>query len=408
MPTCPPPDRKHDRFWAPRLARGLQSIEGMRTPFVCLFSLAAGLLAMPSASSAQLLDAISSINGEVFVDDAQTRYFNAQNCGLDAAGGSGGTGGVSGQGGTGGQGGVGGQGGFGGQGGAAGQGGGGGLAGAVLKSPDETTFQIRLDQSNPPSQVFLWVGTQQAGCEQVANRNETMGICGELSGNPRSVGTDFLVSDLTLQDLLDATSGGDPIVTCESGLRGTPYEIFVFRDTAPGATDVDPGNYGVAPFTVDVEPPNPPRINTGSQRQASFNITWDDPDPADDIQLWSFWFSQTNDPATATELDLTSELSARSRSISASRLGLADGETGYIFMTAFDQAFVTDSMGGNESDLSASVEVTAVAVAGYCDRSGDCGGCAASPMTLWGRGASDTPWILGVLVGSLLLWRRRR
>ena len=205
---------------------------------------------------------------------------------------------------------------------------------------------------------------------------------------------------------------GSSIVTCDSGLRGTPYEIFVFRDTAPGASDVDPMNFGIAEFTVDVEPPNPPLVTTTPQTQANFNITWNDPNPADDIQLWSFWFSRTDDPSTADRLDLTAELSARSQSISSSFLGLADGETGYIFMSAFDQAFVTDAFTANESDLSASVEVTAVAVAGYCDvRPEDCagcGGCSTPSMVLWGPGADATPYILALLFGGILMWRRRR
>jgi hypothetical protein len=54
------------------------------------------------------------------------------------------------------------------------------------------------------------------------------------------------------------------------------------------------------------------------------------------------------------------------------------------------------------------VSVTNVAVGGYCDISGDCTGCSASPMALWGQGASVMPWVLGLLFGGILLWRLRR
>jgi MYXO-CTERM domain-containing protein len=237
-----------------------------------------------------------------------------------------------------------------------------------------------------------------------------MGICAELSGNPRSVGSNFLVGDLTLQDLLDARAGGTEIVTCDSsGLTGTPYEIFGFRNNDPGSGDIEATAYGIAEFYIDVEAPNPPRINTDPQRQATFNITWGDPDPPDLIQRWSFLFSDTDDPTAAAPLGITASLNERSQTISAQTLGLGAGESGYVFMTVFDQAFVSNELGGNESAVSEGVMVTNVAVTGFCDATGECSSCSASPMSLAStNGPSQIAWVLGLLLLVAYVVRRRR
>jgi hypothetical protein len=351
--------------------------------------LTGALLALAPTAFAQAVDRISSINGDSgFASDEQTRYFNREDCGLGGAGGTGGTGGTGAVGGSGGT---------------------GGSQAAPKADPSETTFEIRLDNTGGAlSTVFLWVGKQNAQCNLASNRNETMGTCAELSGNPRSVGSNFLVSGLTLQDLLDARAGGTEIVTCESsGLTGTPYEIFGFRNQDPGAGDVEASAYGIAEFYVDVEPPNPPLISTDPQRQATFNITWGDPDPPDLIQRWSFLFSDTDDPLTAAPLGITASLNERSQTISAATLGLAAGGSGYIFMTAFDQAFVSNELGGNESEVSEGVMVTNVEVTGVCDATGECSGCSASPMSLAG-GSGQIAWVLALLLLVACVVRRRR
>ena len=393
----------------------------MKDRLLFLFSLMAALMTFAPTTFAQdpptaLVDRISSINGENFLDDAQRRYFNASDCGVDGAGGDGGTGGAGGAGGAGGvagaggAGGAGGVGGAGGAGGAGGTGGAGGLSAAVQKGdPATTTFEIRLEETGSVNEVFLWVGGQNAQCNLVTSRDETRNTCGELTGNPRSVGNNFLIIDLTLQDLLDARSGSTDIVTCDSGLRGTPYEIFVFRNEAPGNNDVLPANYGIAEFTVDVQPPNQPLVDTTPQRQSSFNITWSDPDPADDIQIWEFWFSETDDPETADSTGITADLNARSQTISATMLGLEPSESGFIFVNAFDQAFVSNQQGGNEGELSEGVMVTNVAVAGICDVTGECTGCSVSPADLaGGRGPGSVAWILGLLFVLGTVWRFHR
>jgi hypothetical protein len=376
----------------------------MQDRFLFIASLMAALFACAPTTFAQATDLISSINGDSgFESDNQMRYFNREDCGLDEGGGVGGAGGAGGTGGMAGAGGLGGIGGMGGAGGLGGMGGVGGFPSLLPKrDPSETTFEIRLQTSGSSvSQAWLWVGGENSQCNLVANRDTTANRCGEVAGNPQSVGNNSLLTGLTLQDLLDATSGGTEIVTCDSsGLEGTPYQIFVFRNQAPGSMDVDAANYGIADFLIDVEPPAAPLINTTPQRQSNFNITWGDPDPPDLIQRWAFFFSDVDDPSTAQMLSTTAPLNERSQSFSASSLGLGDGDTGYIFMTAFDQAFVSDQLGGNESELSPSVMVTNVPVTGFCDATGDCSGCSASRMNLAaGEGPVTLLWMLALLLG---------
>ncbi len=394
MPVCPPASRKHTAFEVARLAQGLHGNQAMIDRFLFLVSLAAAVGTFVPTTFAQTaaVDRISSINGDVnFESDAQTRYFNSRDCGVAGAGGTGGSGGAGGVGGS------------------AGIGGAGGISPTVQKSPATTTFEIRLAESGSVNEVFLWVGGQNAACNLAANRNETMGTCGEVTGNPRSVGNNFTVSGLTLQDLLDARSGGTDIVTCDSGLRGTPYEIFAFRNQAPGSGDVAPADYGIAEFTVDVQPPNQPVVDTTPQRQSNFNITWGDPDPADDIQIWSFWFSDTDDPATATQLSITAPLNERSQTIAATTLGLGSGESGFIFVNAFDQAFVSDPFLANEGELSQGVMVTNIEVSGFCDVSGECEGCSVSPARLANpSGPGALVWLLGLIFVLATIWRLRR
>ncbi len=354
-------------------------------------------------------DLIVSINGDfAFESDVQRRYFNRSDCGLgddEGGGGTGGEGGMAGAGGTGGEGGMAGAGGMAGT-------EGGFLSNSVVKGdPESTTFQLRLATTGTPvSSVFLWLGTQGGECERAENRDLTRGNCGEIPGNPRSLGNDLTIPGLTLQDLLDADSGGGNIASCESsGLEGTPYEIFVFRNTNPGSMDVDPSQYGIANFYIDVEPPNPARVNTTPQRQSTFNISWGDPDPTDNyIELWSFWYSDSNDPSTAEQLSLTAPLNERSQNISASFLGLEEGETGYVFMTVYDQAFVSDQRGGNQSELSSSVEVTNVSVGGFCDATDDCTGCSAYRLDPNSEdGPAPTVWLFSLLFFGCV-WRLRR
>ncbi|MGB5267493.1 MAG: hypothetical protein WBN30_12940, partial [Polyangiales bacterium] len=268
-------------------------------------------------------------------------------------------------------------------------------------------FEIRLDQSNTNSDVWLWVGKDGAKCEQLTERDDTKGLCAELARNPQRVALNETVTDLFLQDLLDPVANGSPIASCESsGLAGTNYQIFVFRE-AP-SSDVAPERYGIVEFAIDVENPAPPLVNTNAQRQSIFTVEWDPANPPDDIQNWDLWYSTDSMP-TPERTGKTASGEGQSKiSISADELNLSEGESATLYARAYDIAFVSDNFGGNASDLSAGVPVTVVAVAGYCDLSGNCGGCSVSPLGLAGRTPSAIFLAFGFAFAALLAWRLRR
>lgn len=384
----------------------------MHKRILFLSTLVGALGALAPSTFAQAVDRISSINGQDFEGNDQKRIFNRSDCGLDPEGGTGGTGGTGGIGGTGGTGGgAGGAGGDGGAGGNGGTGGDGASSTALKGSPAETTFQIRLEESGVPVEsVFLWVGTGGAECERLEQRNGTQGTCAEIAGNPKIVGTNYLVIGLTLQDLLNAGSALGDIVDCgTSGLTGTPYKIFAFRNDPPSG-DVAPEKFSVADFWIDVASPAAPLVNASPQTASTFNITWGNPNPPDDIQAWLAYASDVADPSTAVSLDKYVQLGARSVSISAAELGLSDaGDMAYVFMQAYDQAFVDEPLGGNQSALSDGVEVTFVNTVGFCEGTGECTGCSAAPMNLAStRGPAGLVWILALLASVTFVWRRRR
>lgn len=371
----------------------------MQKQILFLAALIGALGAFAPSSFAQAVDRISSINGEDFEGNNQKRIFNRSDCGLDPEPGTGGTGGT---GGTSLDAGV---------GGAGGTGGDGATAIALKGSPEETNFEIRLADSGVSiSSVFLWVGTGGAECQNLEQRSGTQGTCAELAGNPKIVGTNLLVTGLTLQDLLDANGGLSDIVSCtSSGLTGTPYKIFAFRNNAP-SDNVPATDYGVTDFYVDVESPAAPLVNTTAQEASTFTISWANPNPPDDIQAWLAWASDVDDPTTAVSLEKFVQLSARQVSLTATELGLSDpGDTAYVFMQAYDQAFVSNQLGGNQSELSEGVEVTFVNTVGFCEGTGDCTGCSAAPMNLAStRGPGGVLWMLGLLASMTFAWRRRR
>ena len=413
MPVCPLPARKYTAFGRPALARGLHANRAMQKQFLFLATFIGTLSALMPSTFAQAVDSISAINDQTFENNAQLRYFNRTDCGLDPEQGTGGTGGTGGVGGDGGTGGVGGDGGTGGVG-----GGGGATAATVLKAgPEDTTFEIRLENSGLAiSQVYLWAGSGGAECEKLNQRQlGDLSLCAEIAGNPRPVGTNFLIENLTLQDLLDADAGTNDVVQCDSsGLTGTPYKIFAFRDQPPSG-DVLATGYGVADFFVDVESPAAPTVNTSPQEASTFSISWGNPNPPDEINAWRAWYSDSSDPSTATATNLFEPLSARSISISPSQVGLTQpGETAFVFMQAYDQAIISNdtteqALAGNQSELSAAVQVTFVDTVGFCQGTGECSGCSAAPMNLAApRGPANLLWILGLLAAVTLVWRRRR
>jgi len=344
----------------------------MDKQFVFLAVLAGALGSNAPNASAQAVDSISSINGQSFDFSGQLRYFNRRDCGLDPGAG-----------------------------------------------PEETSFGLRLENTGTPAtEVWLWTGVAGAQCQTLEQRQlESAGLCAEVAGNPRPVGLNDTLTGLTLQDLIDATAGSNDIVQCESsGLTGTPYQIFVFRNEPPSG-DVAAEGYGVAEFFVDVESPAAPLVDTSPQEASTFTISWANPNPPDEINAWQAWYSDSDDPSTAMAADIVARLAHRSINIAASQLGLSEpGDTAYVFMQAYDQAIISNdtpeqALAGNQSELSEPVELTLIDDGGVdagvdagepSEPSGGSGGCSTSRAALPAQAA----WLLALLF-VLYLGRRR-
>jgi hypothetical protein len=356
MPVCPPHARKHLVFERQTLARGLHVNRRMHTRFLSLFILGAALLAAPAApASAQELqeDIVTSINGQ---DTAAvtTKYFNAENC----------------------------------------------------ANPSETFYDLSLTNGDGVSQAYLWAGTEQAGCEQVSNRTDQLTVCAEIGGNPQTVGDNATMTGLNLQALVDTG-----IFDCaNTALEGRTYWIYSFRDADPGGTDVSVDGFGVAPITIDVTPPEELDITSSLQQEGStFNVSWSTPTDSQSIAQYKMYASATDDPdaALAGGVVSTAGQNAKSISVSAAALGLAEGEQIYLFVSAVDFAAVTVG-DGNEGPLSISTLGTAAATGGFCDDPDvDCSGCSASPLVLADGKPSSGLWVIG-LVMAIVVGRRLR
>ena len=143
-------------------------------------------------------DAITCINGEAPATDAGTVYFNSEDC-ADAA---------------------------------------------------NTVYDVTLANPDGVTQIYMWVGVQNGECQLNDKRTDLQLLCRPMaSSNPRTVGDNATVFDLTLQELVDTG-----IVDC-TALEGQHYEIYSFRNEDPGGNDVPPDGYGVAPFKVGVTLP---------------------------------------------------------------------------------------------------------------------------------------------------------
>lgn len=325
----------------------------MRNRFLFLSTLAAALTVLAPAALAQLVDRVNQIDGAV-LEAEEIAYFNAEQCSVPAA----------------------------------------------------TTYEIRLatEAGTAVNRVYLWAGKQNGECNLNSNRTDITANCREIAGNPRTVDIDSLISGLTLQELIDTS-----VVGCDSsGLEGTPYEIFAFRDDDPGSTDVLPEDYGISDLTVDVTPPDELSVtNPDTLVGQSFVISWTR--PTDQIEFYRFYRSDVDDPASATLLNVTAGENATSQTITAQGLGLAPGETTYLYVSAIDKAFQIASNGiGNEGPLSVSTQVNVVETSGFCDATGSCTGCSVSPMTLLGGESSAFTWIVGLAFALVFGWRHRR
>ena len=356
MSVCPLPSRKHTAFGLRTLARGLHGNLGMRNRFLFLFTLGAALTALAPTSFAQLVDRVNRIDGFV-LEAEEIAYFNEAQCSV----------------------------------------------------PDGTTYQLRLstEAGTAVSQVYLWAGKQNGQCNLEDNRTAITANCREIIGNPRTLEPDSLLSGLTLQELIDTE-----IVTCDSsGLEGTPYEIFAFRNADPGSTDVPETDYGISDITIDVTPPNELNVTNGDPLVGqSFVISWTR--PTDQIEFYRFYCSDDDNPDTAMLMNITAGENATSQTVTAGHLGLegCNATTTYLYVSAVDKAFQIASPGiGNEGPLSRSTQINVEATSGFCDDPNvDCSGCSVSPMMLANGQPGSGIWLLGLVFAVVFGWRIRR
>ncbi len=327
----------------------------MRTHFLFLSTLLAALAVVVPASLAQETeDIVTRINGED-TSAVVTKYFNAEDC-ADPAG---------------------------------------------------TLYDLTLTNGGGVSQAYLWAGTEQAGCEQVSNRTDQLEVCREVTGNPQTVGDNATMTDLSLQALVDTG-----VFDCENtALEGRTFWIYSFRDADPGGSDVSVEGYGVAPVTVDVTPPQQLDITSAAEQTGStFNVSWSTPTDSNSIAQYKMYASATDDPdaAEAGGVVATAGQNAKSISVSASQLGLGEGEEIYLFVSAVDFAAVTVG-DGNEGPLSESTLGIAAATGGFCDDPNvDCSGCSVSPLVLSNGQPSSGLWMMGLVLAIITSWRLRR
>ncbi len=354
VPDCPMGPEKPEWFRRANLARGLLRPGGMsRTATSLVCSIA---VLCPSVVTAQLVDNVIRVGDEDFNTQAVS-YVNIANC----------------------------------------------------ADPTNTEVEISLDTSGSGTVAYLWVGGGGDACQESDNRNLENAPCAEVDGSPQSIGTNSIVI-ITVDDLISTG-----VVDCEaSGLQGSPYQIFSFRNAAnepPGTTDVGAGGYGIADFTVDVEPPAQPNITGDTDQLGSqFTVNWSTPDPPDNLFQYNLFEDQGGacsamDGGASNPIDTGNTVSGtnNSISISANALGLESGDTTTLQVTATDQAL-------NESDFSAEVCATSVPTGGFCaetDADGkkvNCNGCTVSAPGL-GR-LFDLQGV--ALLLAALAWMRRR
>jgi len=328
----------------------------MRNGFLFLSTLLAVVPLLATAAFAQetQLDAITKINGEVPTTDAATIYFNAENC-ADAA---------------------------------------------------NTVYDVTLVNGDGVTQIYMWAGVQNGQCQLNDKRTDLQLLCRPMaSSNPRTVGDNATVFDLTLQELADTG-----VVDCSNtALEGQPYEIYSFRNEDPGGTDVLPEGYGVAAFRVDVTPPEQLVITSDPAPTGStFTISWNTPADSNSIAEYKLYEGDTADASAATDTGVTAGQNSKSISVSAGELGLLPGETTYLFVSAVDIAAMRIG-DGNEGELSEATFVTAAETVGFCGGPDvECSGCSVSPMMLANGQPGTGPWLLGLLFAVICGWRLRR
>ena len=333
----------------------------MQRPILCLLAVLALAIVhaalSPSASHAQIVDQITDV-GEIEFDTlAETVYVNAAQC-----------------------------------------------------SAQDTTDVLATLGQDPGRDVYVWVGTLNSNCQLADNRGVTNAACGTVGGTADGrfeIGDDDQLQ-FTVAQLTAATTALDQeVVSCDeegASLKGAQYTLFTFRDTPPGTTDVGPEGYGTADFTVDVRPPDPVTVtNDDTLRGSQFTITWEK--PADLTQIEGYVLYQSNqsdvtDPAAATPIPGgTADQNAGQATVSASTMGLSEGESTFVSVQAIDQAM-------NAGDLSSpGTETIFVPSGGFCEATGECG-CSASSLAT--RSTQSSLWgFVTLLLAAVLLLRRR-
>jgi hypothetical protein len=250
-------------------------------------------------AAAQLSDTIIRIDGEDLPSPAAVPYFNAQHC----------------------------------------------------ADPEVTLYDLAiLEVGSPATQVYLWAGVENAGCEQAANRTDLTGLCGEVLGNPYTVSSTGTVADLSLGNLVN--SG---VVDCDNtALEGVPSWLYAFRNSDPGSSDIESDRYGIASFVVDVTAPRELVLTSAAEQTGLvFTISWETPIDSPSIAQYNLYANDTDDPegAFAAGPVSTAGQNAVSIAISSDALSLDPDDEVYLYVSAVDNASAQPG-DGNEGSLS--------------------------------------------------------
>jgi len=273
---------------------------------------------------------------------------------------------------------------------------------------------LSFTTTNVPASILfldLWVGTPSEDCAATASRTPgDTRICTHLTSAPVIDATDgsFVVS---LADLVtDSTA-------CNVGGSEVALDLWALATGESETTgDISTTQYGYVEFAVDPTAPAAPVPNeTTSSGDTGISISWPAVGETDvtyrayiDAGAGSCEASTLTAGSAAPVDDPTyssrrTGSDARGISLSGADLGLADGQSALVAITAVDA-------NDNESVLSETVCITRVPTAGFCDvYSADTGepcpqGCSVSrrpgdmPSTLW----------LGLGMSFVLLRRRSR
>ena len=146
------------------------------------------------------------------------------------------------------------------------------------------------------------------------------------------------------------------------------------------------------------------------QEGSTFNVGWSTPTDSQSIAQYNLYASTTDDAAAAEAggVRATAGQNAKSVSVSASALGMDEGDEIYLFVSAVDFAAVNVG-DGNEGPLSVSTLGIAAETGGFCDDPNvDCSGCSVSPLVMANGQPSSGLWVIGLLFAIVVGWRLRR